>query len=168
MAYIYLIENTINQKKYIGQTRQRLSKRIYQHFQEANKGTSTPLYHALRRYSRDTFKFVILEETEPEYLNEREQYYIKKFNTFKEGYNCDKGGAGASGFKHSEETKRRISELKKGKTSGRKGKTNSAESNRKRSESLKRAYAEGRRSMDYSHMKGDNNPNRRKSLSLDF
>lgn len=162
MGYIYLIENTLNQKKYVGQTKQRLSKRIYQHFQQARLGAETPLYHALRKYSRDTFRIVTLEETD--LLDERERHYIELYNTYEEGYNCDKGGQGtvSSGFKHSEETRRKMSASKKGKPSHRKGKTgiHSAESNRKRSESLKKAYAEGKRKgQDYSWMTGDKNPN---------
>jgi group I intron endonuclease len=167
MGYIYLIENTLNQKKYVGQTKQRLSQRVYQHFQQAKKGVETPLYHALRKYSRDTFKIVTLEETD--LLDEREQHYIELYNTYKEGYNCDKGGQGITGFSHTEETKRKMSAAKKGKPSHRKGKTNihSAESNRKRSESLKRAYAEGKRKgQDYSWMKGDMGPNSKARRAL--
>ena len=89
--------------------------------------------------------------------------------TYKEGYNCDKGGQGITGFSHTEETKRKMSAAKKGKPSHRKGKTNihSAESNRKRSESLKRAYAEGKRKgQDYSWMKGDKGPNSKARRAL--
>lgn len=93
-------------------------------------------------------------------LDEREQYWILYFNTFKEGYNCSIGGGGASDRIVSEETRKRMSESKKGKPSNRKGKTNSPDSNKKRSESLKKGYREGtRKTRDYSDISGENNAN---------
>lgn len=45
-----------------------------------------------------------------------------------------------TGLKHTEDTKQKMSETRKGKKSGRKGKTNSAEHNKKASESLKKMW----------------------------
>ena len=100
MGCIYCIQNLITDKRYIGQTKQRLSKRIYQHWMQAKKGVDTPLYHAIRKYSREDFEIFTLEECDILLLDEREQYWIEHFNTLKEGYNCDKGGQGILGFKH--------------------------------------------------------------------
>jgi len=160
MAYIYSIYNTLSGKRYIGQTIQPFHKRITQHFYQAKKGIDTPLYSALRKYARTDFKIEIIEECNKDLLNEKEIYWINYFNTFNEGYNCDLGGGGVKNFKHTEETKQKMSLAKKGKVSGRKGKTNSPESNRKRSESLKKAYKDGtRKQRDYKDVSGENNGN---------
>lgn len=160
MAYIYSIYNNISEKRYIGQTIQPFHKRVYQHFYQAKKGVDTPLYHALRKYPKSNFKIEIVEECDKSLLNQREVYWINYFNTFTNGYNCDIGGAGTNQFKHSEATKMKMSASKKGKTSGRKGKINSTESNKKRSETLKQGYKNGtRKQRDYSDVSGENNGN---------
>lgn len=160
MAIIYCLHNIQSGKKYIGQTRQRMSQRIYQHFKQAEKGIDTPLYRAIRKYTKDNFIIGIIEECLIEELDEKEKYWINNLDTFKCGYNCDFGGSGICGFKHSEETKKKMSLSKKGKRSGRKGKTNSLESNAKRSESLKKAYKNGtRKKRDYLDVSGENNGN---------
>ena len=160
MGRIYFIYNIISKKGYVGQTIQPLYKRIYQHFYQAKKGVNTPLYYALRKYSRETFEIRLIEECEKFSLDEKEQYWINYYNTFNEGYNCDLGGGGIKGLRHSEETRKKMSDSKKGKPSGRKGKTNSEESNRKRSESLRKAYKNGiRKPRDYSDVSGKNSKN---------
>lgn len=160
MGHIYSICNKKSNKRYIGQTIQPLHKRISQHFCQARKGVETPLYHALRKYARDDFDIELIETCDAALLNEREQYWILHFNTLKEGYNCDLGGAGGPGRKLSEDTKKRMSNSKKGKPSPRKGKVNSQESNIKRSESLKKSYQNGvRKQRDYSDVSGPNNAN---------
>lgn len=160
MARIYSIYNITSQKRYIGQTIQPLHKRIYQHFHQAKKGVDTPLYHALRKYPKNNFKIELIEECDKLILDEREKYWINYYQTFAEGYNCNNGGQGSTGLKHTEETKKKMSSSKKGKPSGRKGKINSIESNKKRSETLKQGYKnETRKKRDYSDISGENNVN---------
>lgn len=158
MAIIYSIESPSG-KKYIGQTKQRLSKRISQHFiASKNINLTRPLYKAMRKYAREDFKIKILEECSPDILDERESYWITFYNTMIEGYNLTSGGESAK--ECSKETKEKMSLAKKGKTSNRKGKTNSIESNIKRSESLKKSYENGtRKQRDYSDVSGENNGN---------
>lgn len=160
MGCIYCIQNLITNKRYIGQTKQRLSKRIYQHWMQARKGVDTPLYHAIRKYSKQDFKIFTLEECNICLLDEKEQYWIEHFNTLKEGYNCNKGGQGTLGFRHSEETKIKMSLSKKGKVSSQKGKKMSEEQKKKISLSLQKAYSEGRRTdRTYDEVRGENNAN---------
>ena len=53
-----------------------------------------------------------------------------------------------------------MSDAKKGKPSNRKGKTNSTESNLKRSQTLKKGYSEKtRKERDYNDVSGENNGN---------
>ncbi|MBQ6005770.1 MAG: GIY-YIG nuclease family protein [Selenomonadaceae bacterium] len=55
---IYLITNTLNGKMYVGQTRQKLSSRIYGH--KSNKGKSA-IDVAIRKYGWENFTVEVLE-----------------------------------------------------------------------------------------------------------
>ena len=127
---------------------------------QAKKGVDTPLYHAIRKYSKKDFEISTLEECDILLLDEREQYWIEHFNTLKEGYNCDKGGQGILGFRHSEETKIKMSLSKKGKASPQKGKKMSEEQRKKISLSMQKSYSEGKRkNRTYDEIRGENNGN---------
>lgn len=80
-------------------------------------------------------------------LNALEQYYIWTYNTFEgNGFNYTEGGDGNYGFKHSDETRDKMSEAHKGKTlseehkskisASKKGKKPSAETRKKMSAAL--------------------------------
>jgi len=98
---IYMIENLINNKKYIGQSKQ-IRKRWISHTNRYNLPTdvsySSQLYTAMRKYGFENFKFSVVEECEENELDEREAYYIKVFDTFKNGYNGNIGGLGSQKF----------------------------------------------------------------------
>ena len=70
---------------------------------------------ARKKYqSPDLWEYKILEKCAKKDLSEREIFYIKRFQTFKNGYNENEGGDGNKGFILSEEIKRKISKsLKK-------------------------------------------------------
>ena len=92
MAYIYSITNTINQKIYIGLTRRdNPYDRWKEHIQKSNK-PEYAIHRAMYKYGVDNFKFRVLEECDSSKVEEREIHYIKKFNTFFEGYNSTSGG----------------------------------------------------------------------------
>ena len=71
-----------------------------------------------------------------DYLNQTEISYIKKYNP---KFNFTEGGDGISGFQHSEETRKKISEAQKGKAPWNKEKVNiySKETRKKMSEAKK-------------------------------
>ena len=105
VAYIYSITNNINQKKYIGKTSQTNPyTRWKQHLQlarnknnlqENNSAHSMPIVRAISKYGESNFKFRVLEECTEESVNEREEHYIRKYNTADgAGYNCTYGGDG--------------------------------------------------------------------------
>lgn len=105
MAYIYSITNNINQKKYIGKTsqtnpytrwKQHLQlARSKNNLQENNSAHSMPIIRAISKYGESNFKFRVLEECTEESVNEREEHYIRKYNTADGvGYNCTYGGDG--------------------------------------------------------------------------
>lgn len=93
MAYIYSITNTINQKQYVGLTRQANPyDRWKQHLEDSKYRPSYPIHLAINKYGVDNFKFRLIEECSDDKVEEREIYYIAKFNTFYEGYNATLGG----------------------------------------------------------------------------
>ena len=94
-GYIYLIENKINGKKYIGQTTCSVKERFKQHLKDSRKHLERPLYRAISKYGKENFEIQELEKCSIEKLNEREQYWIQYYNTFYgEGYNATLGGEG--------------------------------------------------------------------------
>lgn len=90
---IYKITNIINGKVYIGQTKQGYLDRWCQHKSHARTGRSKhKLANAIRKYGEENFKVEAIEECPYEQLNEREVYWIKYYNSIKEGYNIKTGG----------------------------------------------------------------------------
>ena len=101
MGVIYLITNTCNKKKYVGQTRDDPNIRWKRHLWGGDND-DYPLYRAMRKYGKENFTFEIIEEIDNSFLDEREKYWIKKNNTYvPNGYNCTLGGAG--NLKYNEE-----------------------------------------------------------------
>lgn len=97
MGYIYLITNKINHKKYIGKTSYSIEVRWEQHKRDSlkEKCEIRPLYRAMRKYGIDNFCIEQIEECDINVLEEREQYWIKYYDTYKNGYNATLGGDGA-------------------------------------------------------------------------
>jgi len=89
MSYkIYLIENTINTKKYVGYTSQTLRKRFYQH-----SISDKPIGKAIRKHGKSCFKVTLIEEHETiESVLENEKKWILHHKAFGCGYNCTVGG----------------------------------------------------------------------------
>lgn len=95
MIGIYKITNLINHKVYIGQSvnieqrwKNHKTRAYYEDCEEYNR----PLYRAMRKYGIRNFNFEMIEECAPQFLNEREQYWIKYYNSFEDGYNLTVGG----------------------------------------------------------------------------
>lgn len=85
---IYKIVNTLNNKVYIGQSLD-IPYRWGQHL-KANDNTE--LHQAFQHQPLETFIFSIVELCEPSLLDEKEQYWIKKYNSLVNGYNMTTGG----------------------------------------------------------------------------
>ena len=88
---IYLVTNTINGKRYVGQTNQRLSSRWWSHVNRAN---CRALYSAIHKYGEKNFSVEVLcEVPTKELANEFEQEYIVRYFTLApNGYNILSGG----------------------------------------------------------------------------
>ena len=107
---------TINNKMYVGFAKN-LEYRKSRHYNAltGKKHINPYLQNAFIKYNE--FKFEIIEECAEDVLEEKEIYWIAELNTFKgEGYNLTAGGDGWLGGIHTDETKRKIGEGNKGKS----------------------------------------------------
>lgn len=96
---IYKFTNTINGKAYIGQSQNIVSRfRSHKsnHFNENLKDYQTKFYRALRKYGFENFSFEILERISLEKLDEREKYWISFYDSYRSGYNSNRGGENVS------------------------------------------------------------------------
>lgn len=83
---IYAIQNTINNKYYIGQSKHIL--RRWTEHRYDSKMEDTPLYRAIRKYGISVFHFSIIKECPIEELTMWEEYYIDEYNAYVPyGYN---------------------------------------------------------------------------------
>ncbi len=140
MIGIYSINNIIDNKYYIGETKN-LIKRLDEHLRmlKNNKHPNDHLQNAFNLYGKQSFSFEILEECPIEYLKSQENYWCNMLNTHnrKYGYNiqstspvgktnmsketiekiriANKGRKFCLGKHHSDETKKKISNSNKGK-----------------------------------------------------
>lgn len=135
---IYYHKNLINGKYYVGQTSTSLKRRSkggYGYIQNKK------FFEDILKYGWDNFEHKVICECSKEEGDELERFYIKKFNAFTSGYNLATGGKSGykiptvselnrkrvwtqeskekdaiahRGKKHSEETKKKLSELNKG------------------------------------------------------
>lgn len=124
IGYIYKIINDVNNKVYIGQTSETIEKRWLRHKRSRNykKYKHIHFYKALNKYGINHF-FVsevmkVSADTKEELkkeLDKWEKYYIFEFNSFRNGYNSTEGGdGGMPGFRHTEESKKKMSKSHKG------------------------------------------------------
>ena len=95
MIGIYKITNKMNGKSYVGQSidiKTRWRNHCSTAYNPNEHSYNNPLYRAIRKYGIENFSFEILKECNVNELNELEQFYIEKYNTFFEGYNLTLGG----------------------------------------------------------------------------
>ena len=124
-------------KSYIGQSVD-LTKRKNRFINNQYDKSQKKLKYALNKYNISAWKYQVLEYCEIDRLDEREIYYIKLYDTFIHGYNMTKGGMGTLGHKMTEEGKEKNRRKQK-------ERIHTELERQKRSESLKRAYKDGRK-----------------------
>ncbi len=131
MGIIYVLHNEENDKCYVGQTTRTFEERF-----GAHKIFSSLIGKALRKYGVDNFSKIILENIPEEELDYWEIHYIQECNSlYPNGYNLDTGG---NKNKHaSDETRKIMSEIRKGEGNSFWGKHHTEEANRKNSEAHK-------------------------------
>ena len=88
MYKIYLITNLVNHKKYIGLTKNSIAERMAKHIQAAKSEEGFLLHRAIRKYGKENFTIEEIDTAQTqEELNQKEQYWIRYYNSVKEGYN---------------------------------------------------------------------------------
>ena len=114
---IYRFVNTVNGKSYVGKAVD-LRHRYLEHVRALRRGEDlcVALNRAWSKYGEDNFKYEVLCTCDRESLNNKERYYISLYDSFNNGYNCTMGGDGMQGFRHSEESKKKIGDFFRGKT----------------------------------------------------
>lgn len=136
-AGIYMLTSPTG-KSYIGQSV--CLKRRLSHYKCYDCSEQPYIYNALMKYGFDNFKITILYEKDRDKLkdnelNEKEMYYIKKYNTLSpNGYNLTIGGDGLS--RPTKETREKIS-------GGNKGKHQTEKTKKQISLKLKERFAKG-------------------------
>lgn len=136
-------------KYYIGQTIDEERRRY--NFLNDKRYAGDKIDYARMKYGPENFEYTVLmkvigdsKEEVIEYLNQLEQFFIKKYDSIKKGYNSSEGGKNGL---LSEDTKRKMSEVRTGHITSEetrkkisekhKGKVISEESRKKMSESRK-------------------------------
>lgn len=129
---IYKIENKLNGKIYIGQTKRKLSRRISAHIY-LNK---YPIGKALNKYGLESFTVSVIDEADtPKILSEKESHWINYYNCLVPGgYNIIVKGAPL--YDYPLDIRKKLSDA------GRlgRGEKRSLEARKNISEGLKKAY----------------------------
>lgn len=127
--FIYMVQNNANGKIYIGKTS---NPKLQSYFATdiryalAGRIGKRHLYNAIRKYGADKFSCIPLvsfakNSVSNKESGEIEKYYIKCFRSTetKIGYNITPGGDGATGFKWSDGSRKKLSLRMRGNTRGR-------------------------------------------------
>lgn len=102
---IYIATNKINGKSYIGQSlniESRIKEHLYRYNKPSSNSYNSLFYRALRKYGKDNFQFSVLESSDSfdrQTLNDLEVFYIRRYDSFHNGYNMNYGGGYTSGTK---------------------------------------------------------------------
>lgn len=127
---IYKITCLVTNKVYIGQVvakpiAERFERHIKTAFDDNNDFSKRcHLYRAMRKYGADKFIVEQIDSADnQEELNQKEKYWIKKYNSISEGYNCADGGEGGNTYagisaERLDEIKAKISKSNSGRNNG--------------------------------------------------
>jgi group I intron endonuclease len=111
---VYQIQNVVNGKRYIGSATQSFNTRWSHHRGMLRRGVhdNQHLQRAFFKYGEESLQFSILEVVErPEECISREQHYLDEFRP---EYNISPTAGNCLGVRHSDETRKKHSERRKG------------------------------------------------------
>lgn len=121
---IYMIRNNVNGKVYVGSS-MNIKSRWYFHKNDLRKNQhhSLLLQRSWEKHGEDVFEFSVIENCAAEILIDREQHWIDTLNASskKHGYNRSPSAGTTAGIQRSDEYKKRMSEVTKGRVAWNKG-----------------------------------------------
>ena len=91
IGIIYKITNDVNNKVYIGQTTSLIENRWERHCEELD---NTKFHKAIKEIGKEHFTISVIEKPLVKDLDEREIYWISKYDSYLNGYNSTIGGKG--------------------------------------------------------------------------
>ena len=170
--YIYKITNKINNKIYIGKSKNP-NFRFKRHLYVANHPNTglnqfQPIHAAIVKYGKENFSLDIIDECSSETeIFKKEIYWISYYKSNmtiypNTGYNLTNGGEGASGLSPSLETRYKISLANSGINNGMAERTHSIET--KRNMSISQSTRKNRNPLSEEHKQ----KNREAALKQDF
>lgn len=120
IGYIYCATCLTTGKLYFGQTIRLVEERWERHIQESRSGSNYKFHRAIRKYGEENFlveEVLTVSAPTKDALKAKLDYieirFIRKFDTFRNGYNMTLGGEGQFGRIFSEESRRKMSESAK-------------------------------------------------------
>ena len=110
---IYKITNKINGKVYIGQTIRPVEYRFHRHINDAMHNIlDTHFARAIRKYGPDQWQLEVIDAaTTQDELNQKEQYWIKYYNSVEEGYNETDAISKCGGNTYQSKTEEELKEI---------------------------------------------------------
>lgn len=119
MIGIYAIRNITNNKIYIGQSLD-VEDRIWHHKSalKHNRHENDHLQKSWNKYGATSFQFQILAICEEKELDDQERFYIRYYNSIDGDYGYNNESGGSLHKRMSDESKRKMSESKKGMYAG--------------------------------------------------
>lgn len=92
---VYMHTFKTSKKCYIGFTKFSVEDRLHKHYLNAQSGMDTKFYRAIRKYGiKDIETKILFESKDRDEACVKESEFIKKYDTFKTGYNSNLGGSG--------------------------------------------------------------------------
>lgn len=133
MAWLYLITHVESQRCYVGWTSKEPEERWKEHNDDVRKGSLYYFHRSLRKYGVAAFMWEVVEHFSSNgEAKLAEIYWIARLKQFGiELFNLTKGGDGTAGLKLSDETRRKIAEARRGKSTSWKGMKHSEDAKRK-------------------------------------
>jgi group I intron endonuclease len=109
---VYLIRNKLSGKCYVGVS-VNIHSRWRQHkYWAKNKKVVSKITNSIKKHGVENFEFSVIELCEKDFFDEKERYWISKYNSVENGYNLTYGGSVRKIV--SEETKEKMSKSRLG------------------------------------------------------
>lgn len=120
-AILYIGQNMLDGRCYVGITVKPLRRRVLVHLAAANRGVGGRFYNAIRKHGAENFEFWAIERLQSyKEAGAAERAFIEKYSP---AYNVTKGGEGALGYRHTPEDLEIMRQRKLGKPGPWRGKT---------------------------------------------